>query len=66
MYRMQGIRSLFQGAGTNVIRIVPTTALQFFFFETLKAWIGEGKELTVSQRLLAGGFAAGFLLGLAS
>ena len=57
MYKVDGWKGGFKGAGTNMVRIVPTTALQFLFFESLKSLIGQGEELTVNQRLLAGGFA---------
>eukprot|EP00127_Corallochytrium_limacisporum_P002133 Clim_evm27s108 gene=Clim_evmTU27s108 len=59
MYREDGIRGFYRGNLTNVIRIAPTSAFQFFFYELYKSTLlGEGtRDLSVPERLLAGGFA---------
>lgn len=60
MYARDGFRGLFQGNGTNVVRIAPTTALQFFFFETIKDSVkryGDGRDMTTCERLIGGGCA---------
>eukprot|EP01135_Chromosphaera_perkinsii_P009212 Nk52_evm47s1671 gene=Nk52_evmTU47s1671 len=58
MYKEDGFRGLYRGNGSNVIRIAPTVALQFYFFETIKSLITDDKrDLFVYERLLAGGTA---------
>ena len=59
MIAKDGYKGLWRGNGTNIIRIAPTTAMQFFTFEILKSMLrnGEDRELHVLERLLAGGLA---------
>lgn len=46
MYKTEGWRGYFKGNGTNVARIAPYSALQFFFFDAYKASILLGMEAT--------------------
>lgn len=37
MYKEEGLKSYFKGNGINCIRMFPTNALQFYFFDFYKA-----------------------------
>ncbi|XP_019850971.1 PREDICTED: calcium-binding mitochondrial carrier protein SCaMC-3-like [Amphimedon queenslandica] len=53
-----GVRSLWRGNGTNVIKIAPESALRFFAFEKIKALLKQDDQpLKVYERLLAGSTA---------
>ena len=68
MYAEDGLRGWFRGNGSNVIRIVPAVALQFFFYDVFKRFLfdhpfvpitrGDSEkrkcELGSVQRLVAG------------
>jgi solute carrier family 25 phosphate transporter 23/24/25/41 len=59
--REEGIRGYFKGNGVNCVRIFPTSALQFYCYETYKRMLLDHyttqKDLTPLQRLYAGGMA---------
>ena len=59
MWRDEGWRGFMRGNGTNCIRIVPYSAVQFGSFNlykrTLEGWTGH--NLTSPERLLCGGIA---------
>ena len=59
MYASDGIKGLFRGNGVNILRIAPTTACQFYFFEFYKAvWKDRWKrEMNVGEKMILGGFA---------
>ncbi|KAL6051686.1 hypothetical protein QOT17_019044 [Balamuthia mandrillaris] len=55
IYAEEGLLGFFKGNGTNVIRIVPASAIQFFSYEQYKRLIFGNQDLGPLQRLLAGG-----------
>eukprot|EP01090_Pellita_catalonica_P007134 TRINITY_DN17747_c0_g1_i1.p1 TRINITY_DN17747_c0_g1~~TRINITY_DN17747_c0_g1_i1.p1 ORF type:complete len:392 (-),score=50.22 TRINITY_DN17747_c0_g1_i1:98-1108(-) len=56
IYRGEGIRGYFSGNGTNIVRIFPTTAIQFLAWENYKKLVaGDTTDLSIWQRLIAGG-----------
>lgn len=62
--REEGIKGYYKGNGTNCVRIFPTSALQFYSFETYKQFLIQNwaiprgkKELTPIETLVAGGGA---------
>ena len=58
IYREDGVKGFFYGNLANVIRITPTSAFQFYFYELFKKVFFQGrKELTPLERLFAGGTA---------
>jgi solute carrier family 25 phosphate transporter 23/24/25/41 len=61
MVKIEGVRGLFKGNGTNVIRIAPYSAIQFSSYEKYKteflAMNPKQTHLTPVQNLLAGGLA---------
>ena len=68
MYREDGLRGFFRGNGSNVVRIVPAVALQFFLYDLAKRYFFDHPlvalsesdsekrkcELGAAQRLIAG------------
>ena len=68
IYAEDGVKGLFRGNGSNVLRIVPAVALQFAFYDLFKRYFFDHpwlpitqsdsekrkKELGATQRLLAG------------
>ncbi|RKP11551.1 mitochondrial carrier domain-containing protein [Piptocephalis cylindrospora] len=59
MWKEEGFRGYMRGNGTNVVRIVPYSAVQFASYEHYKKMLmEEGKtELTTARRLAAGALA---------
>ncbi|KAJ2614127.1 hypothetical protein H4S08_001862 [Coemansia sp. RSA 1365] len=59
IWREEGVSGYMRGNGTNVVRIVPYSAVQFATYEHLKQQLmEEGKsELDTKRRLIAGGGA---------
>ena len=58
IYRDDGLKGFFYGNLANVIRITPTSAFQFFFYDLYKrAFYHNRKDLTPLERLWAGGLA---------
>ena len=57
----EGIKGYFKGNGVNCVRIFPTSAFQFYCYETYKRMLLDHyhtqKDLTPVQRLFAGGMA---------
>lgn len=63
--REEGIRGYFRGNWANVLRIAPTSAFQFYFYDAfLKLVQPDSSALCSSDRLLAGGLAGGVTLSL--
>jgi len=53
-----GVKSLWRGNGTNIIKIAPESAAKFGAYEQLKKLIkGDKKEITVAERFAAGSMA---------
>lgn len=59
MIKEGGIRSLWRGNGTSVVKIAPESAFKFAAYEEIKRlMVGEsGKEITVKERFAAGSIA---------
>jgi Mitochondrial carrier protein. len=38
-YKLEGIKGFFKGNGSNIIRIVPFSALEFYTFEKTKVYL---------------------------
>ena len=59
IFENEGIPGLLRGNGTNVLRTVPYSAVQFTVFEQIKGMVavGEAKALSTRQRLGAGACA---------
>lgn len=58
IYLEEGVYGYLKGNGTNVIRIVPYSAVQFASYEEYKALLSpEIGEMTTPRRLVAGGLA---------
>lgn len=58
MYREEGIRAYWKGNGTNVARIAPSSAVQFFGFDAYKRWLLPNDEKD-TLRILAAGALSG-------
>ena len=57
-----GLAAFYKGNGTNVLKIIPETAVKFWAYETLKHLIAKNPEnITIPER-----FSAGALAGLCS
>jgi len=64
MYRLEGIRGMFKGNGTNCARIIPNSAVKFFCYEQFARLITAWREkhygdptMTPGLRLVAGACA---------
>lgn len=61
MVRIEGLKGLFKGNGTNVVRIAPYSAIQFLSYEKYKKEFLSQNEtathLSPVQNLVAGGMA---------
>ena len=58
IYKIEGARGYFKGNGANIIKIVPFTAFEFYFYEVFKTGIFPTKqkhELSVLDKLVCGG-----------
>ena len=64
MYREEGLKSYWKGNGTNVIRIAPFSAIQFFSFDVYKRLVLPDTAVTGQQPSPIRTFAAGALTGV--
>jgi solute carrier family 25 phosphate transporter 23/24/25/41 len=64
MYREEGLRSFWKGNGTNVVRIAPFSAIQFFSFDVYKRLVLPASSVQGSQPSPIRTFAAGALTGI--
>jgi solute carrier family 25 (mitochondrial phosphate transporter), member 23/24/25/41 len=65
IWREEGLRGYFRGNWANVLRIAPTSAFQFYFYDSfLKLVQPNASALTSGDRLIAGGLAGGVTLAL--
>lgn len=56
-----GIRAFWQGNGTNVIKVMPESAIRFFVYDQAKVLVSQGElGLPICERLLAGAIAGSF------
>jgi Ca2+-binding EF-hand superfamily protein len=59
MYKEEGIRSYWKGNGTNVARIAPYSAIQFFTFDVYKEMLSDNRENPGTLNVLTAGGLAG-------
>ena len=65
IWREEGLRGYFRGNWANVLRIAPTSAFQFYFYDAfLKLVQPNACALSSGDRLIAGGMAGGVTLAL--
>ena len=64
MHREEGLRSFWKGNGTNVVRIAPFSAIQFFSFDVYKRTLLPSTSTQGSQPSPMRTFAAGALTGI--
>lgn len=58
IYREGGLAAFFRGNGTNIVKIMPESAVKFFAFEWLrKAIVKDPANVTVPERFVAGALA---------
>jgi solute carrier family 25 phosphate transporter 23/24/25/41 len=59
MYKEGGMKGLWRGNGINVIKIVPESALKFWFYDEIKKRIkgDDARDLFIYERFLAGSSA---------
>eukprot|EP00930_Biecheleria_cincta_P017152 TRINITY_DN13714_c0_g1_i1.p1 TRINITY_DN13714_c0_g1~~TRINITY_DN13714_c0_g1_i1.p1 ORF type:complete len:476 (+),score=64.53 TRINITY_DN13714_c0_g1_i1:125-1552(+) len=56
-----GIKAFWQGNGTNVIKVMPESAVRFFVYDQAKEFVSRGEVgLPICERLLAGAVAGSF------
>ena len=56
MYKQEGIRGYFKGNGTNIVRVAPFSAFEFFFYEFFKHALFNGRsDSDYSSKLICGG-----------
>ncbi len=59
IWREEGVAGMFRGNGINVLRIAPTSAIQFLSFELYKRlwiqWTKQERINSIAERLICGG-----------
>jgi solute carrier family 25 phosphate transporter 23/24/25/41 len=60
IYREGGIKAFFRGNGTNVVKIIPETAIKFLMYDTIKAKVCKNPKKPVTSERLISGACAGF------
>lgn len=56
MYKYEGVKGFFKGNGTNIVRIAPFSAFEFFFYEFYKHHLFYGASSTdFTSKLVCGG-----------
>ena len=59
MYSTEGMKGFFKGNGTNIVKIAPFSAFEFFFYELFKNALCPHVEnrghLTFKDKLMCGG-----------
>eukprot|EP00744_Colponema_vietnamica_P004324 GILI01006478.1.p1 GENE.GILI01006478.1~~GILI01006478.1.p1 ORF type:complete len:329 (-),score=60.81 GILI01006478.1:710-1651(-) len=64
MWREEGFRGFFKGNFTNIVRIAPHSAVQFYSFDLYKRMLGTTSSSTLSGAFLI--FSAGAMAGMTS
>jgi solute carrier family 25 phosphate transporter 23/24/25/41 len=67
MYKYEGFRGFFKGNGISMVKIVPFSAAEFFFYDVFKSKLFPGlekHELSNVQKLIAGGLTGALALGI--
>ena len=58
IYREGGVKSFFRGNGTNVVKIIPETAIKFLMYDKIKSLVCKTPgSPTTPERLLSGAIA---------
>jgi len=56
MYQIEGWRGFFKGNGTNIVRVAPFSAFEFFFYEFYKHTLFHDHPSTdYGSKLICGG-----------
>jgi len=56
MWKVEGLKGFFKGNGTNIVRIAPFSAFEFFFYEFYKHSFFRNRSATdFSSKLICGG-----------
>jgi solute carrier family 25 phosphate transporter 23/24/25/41 len=56
MWQLEGLRGFFKGNGTNIVRVAPFSAFEFFFYEFYKHTFFFGRSATdYHSKLICGG-----------
>ena len=56
MWRVEGMKGFFKGNGTNIVRIAPFSAFEFFFYEFYKhSFFSHRSATDFSSKLICGG-----------
>jgi solute carrier family 25 (mitochondrial phosphate transporter), member 23/24/25/41 len=56
MWKEEGLKGFFKGNGTNIVRIAPFSAFEFFFYEFYKHHLFRHRSATdFSSKLICGG-----------
>ncbi len=56
MWKEEGMKGFFKGNGTNIVRIAPFSAFEFFFYEFYKHKFFKNRSATdFSSKMICGG-----------
>lgn len=61
IYQKEGVPGFFRGNAANCLRVAPTTAIEFFMFDVLKAKLSRSAFLNEKVRYVLSGSIAGVL-----
>jgi solute carrier family 25 phosphate transporter 23/24/25/41 len=61
IYKEGGTKAFFRGNGTNVIKIIPETAIKFLMYDAIKAKVCKNPKKPVTTERLISGACAGFI-----
>lgn len=60
IYKEGGIKGFFRGNGTNVVKIIPETAIKFLMYDKIKSLLCKNQKSPTTKERLLSGAAAGF------
>ena len=55
MWRVEGFYGFFKGNGVNMVRIMPFSAFEFFFYDLYKRNLFQGEQTGALSKLICGG-----------